>query len=118
MGGGRLPVFRQRSITADQAFVARDLIHFVVGRDSSNNSSSGVILIRSFPERHKIMVPQLLKKAPKISPKRRCDDPNSPYDAHQGNTDFKEARVRTWLLFQAPDDRVLPAHDARRTLYI
>lgn len=48
------------------------------------------------------MAPQLLKKAPMISPKRRCDDPNSPYDAHQGNTDVKEVRLRTWLLFQAP----------------
>lgn len=49
---------------------------------------------------------------------RRCDDPIPPCDVHQANTNVKEAQLCTWLLFQAPDDCVLPAHGVRRIIYI
>jgi len=60
-------VFCPRRKTADQAFVARDLIHLGTGRDAWKNNPSGMILIRSVPVRQRVIVPQFLKNAPKIS---------------------------------------------------
>ena len=60
-------MFCQRRKTADQAFVAKDLIQLRTGRNPSKNSSSGVVLIRSVPARQWVIVLQILKNAPKIS---------------------------------------------------